>query len=80
MKDKDLYRKLSKRDYSNSLQDEYAQSLQAYWYHCVLSGQEKAFYKLLEKANNENKQLSLSNPFTDEISFRDIIISEKRED
>ncbi len=54
----EIYDKLSQRDYSDNEADRYAQTLQTVFFHCNMSGQKQEFFKLLEKAELENKKIS----------------------
>lgn len=75
MKGKDLFQQYtSKRDYSGSKADEYAQLLLTIFTHI-----HEAIYPLLEKAEADNKKLSLKEPSLglitfDEYSTEDIIL------
>lgn len=76
MKGKDLFQQYtSKRDYSGSKADEYAQLLFTIFTHI-----HEAIYPLLEKAETDNKKLSLKEPSLDglitfdEYSTEDIIL------
>lgn len=59
MDGKEIYDNASKRDYTDSELDQYAQTLQTIYFHCFASGQLKDFFDILEKAEKENKKLSI---------------------
>lgn len=70
MNGQNLYLKLSKRDYSGSSQDEYAQLLGTLFNH-VHSG----VFDLLERAEKLNKKLAIKNPQElDEYTIDDIVL------
>lgn len=66
------------RDFSGTKIDSYAQELTTYWAHASLQGKETDFYKLLEKAERENKQISFKEPgpeiFYDDYPVEDWIL------
>lgn len=66
MSGKELFQKLSVRDYSGSDADRYAQWLQTVHFHLQMSGQEDEFFKLLEIAEKENKQIEPQDPLAEE--------------
>ena len=76
MKGKQLYLELSKRDYTESATDSYAQFLQTIHFHLALSGEIEKFYNFLETANCEKKLIHLKEieDFRDEYFFKDLII------
>lgn len=76
MKGKQLYLELSKRDYTESTADCYAQFLQTIYFHLALSGEIEKFYDLLETANRGKKLIHLKEivDFRDEYFFEDLII------
>ena len=68
MKGQNLYLKLSKRDYSGSSQDEYAQLLGTIFIHIHTE-----IFSLLEKADTLGKKLSLiDSEISDEYTVEDI--------
>lgn len=60
MSGKELFAKLSKRDYTGSDEDIYAQLLKTLHHHLTLAGQEKEFFELLELADDQNKKIIIS--------------------
>lgn len=66
MSGKELFKKLSVRDYSGSDADQYAQWLQTIHFHLKMSGQEDELFKLLETAERENKQITAKDPLAEE--------------
>lgn len=79
MEGENIFKKLSQRDYSGTNSDQYAQLLNTIFYHLSGNDEIKLFYDLLEKADNENKFISISDPenIKDEYSFSDLIITDK---
>ncbi|WP_313600613.1 hypothetical protein [Epilithonimonas vandammei] len=71
-----LYLKLSKRDYSGSDSDNYAQLLQTIFFHLAGSNEELKFYELLEVSKNENKKIAINDPENnkDEYFYSDLIL------
>lgn len=71
---------LSKRDYSGSPEDEYAQNIETFHHHSVLQGKEGDFFALINKSIKENKRITLNpsfekeNPDYDEIPFEELIL------
>lgn len=65
-----------KRDYSGSEADVYAQELDTMYGSCSLNGEEEEFYKLLESAHNEGKNLVFkeSAELNDFYTFDDLTI------
>lgn len=61
-----LFGKMSKRDYSHSPEDDYAQLLWTIYYHIG-----KQIYPLLEGAEKEGKKLDVYND-VDEITQQDV--------
>ncbi|WP_312078381.1 hypothetical protein [Chryseobacterium sp.] len=72
MTGKELYQKLSQRDYSGSDADEYAQFLQTIFLQLSLQGKENEFYSLLEKSQESGKMLSVENSELDEYTLESI--------
>ena len=52
----------TKRDYSGSVQDSYAQDLETFFHHAFLNNEVAAFYQLLINAEKLNKQISYKEP------------------
>lgn len=50
------------RDFSGSEIDSYAQDLSTYFFHAKMQGKVEVFYKLLEKAEKENKKIEFVEP------------------
>lgn len=73
MKGETLYIELSKRDYSGSDQDQYAQLLQSIHSSAFLNNELEEFYQLLEKAEEENKKISVKD-FPEEIFISDLVL------
>lgn len=73
MKGKELYIKLSNRDYSGSDQDKYAQLLQTIHNSAFLNDELPQFYQLLEKAEAENKKIDV-NDLQEEIFISDLVL------
>jgi len=73
------YQKL--RDYSGSELDTYAQDLSTFLMHAQMQGKAEVFYRLLEKAEKENKQISFIEPapeiLYDDYLVEDLILIEK---
>ncbi len=63
----DILKKLTVRDYSGSLSDNYAQDLKTFHLHSCLQGKEKEFLSLLAKAEMENKRIVLDPKFEKEM-------------
>lgn len=79
---KELFEAYQKhRDVSGNKIDSYAQDLSTYWVHASMQGKEAVFYKLLEKAERENKQISFKEPgpdiFYDDYPVEDLILTDK---
>ncbi|CAI9429250.1 Type I restriction endonuclease subunit M [Candidatus Ornithobacterium hominis] len=72
---KELFKKLSKRDYSGSGEDKYAQLLITLHFSLVLFGREKQFYKLLEKAVKENKKIIVVDNSVDEYTIDSLALA-----
>ena len=73
-----LFNKLSKRDYSGSDSDEYAQLLLTIHSQLSASGEEADFFSLLEKAESEGKKITvteLEEQLTDEILYADLTLA-----
>lgn len=70
-----LFKKLSVRDYSGSPADEYAQTLQTIFFHLSLSNQQNDFYKLLEKAEKENKKIIVTDSSADEYTIDSLALA-----
>lgn len=49
----------SKRDYSGSEEDQYAQFLNTMWGNAAVTGEIKIFYSLVEKAHEAKKKLAV---------------------
>jgi hypothetical protein len=65
MKGKDLFQQYtSKRDYSGSKADEYAQLLFTIFFHI-----QDAIYPLLEKAETAGKKLSIKESYHDDVTI-----------
>lgn len=79
MQGENIFIKLSQRDYSGTNSDQYAQLLNTIFYNLSGNDEIKLFYDLLEKADQENKFISISDPenIKDEYSFSDLIITDK---
>jgi len=70
MKGKEVFKTLtSYRDYSGSEADEYAQLLLT-----IESEIGSSIYPLLEVANQENKKLTVSNPYHESIIIADVAL------
>ena len=76
MNGKQLFQKLSQRDYSGSDSDCYAQLLQTIFLHLAGSNEVSKFYELLEVSNNENKKIAINDPENnkDEYFYSDLIL------
>lgn len=76
MNGKQLFQKLSQRDYSGSDSDNYAQLLQTIFFHLAGSNEELKFYELLEVSNIENKKIAINDPENnkDEYFYSDLIL------
>lgn len=76
MKGEILYKKLSKRDYSGSVLDKYAQLLQTILFNIVGNNEKKMFFDLLEKANLENKRIEIKEEsvYNEEIFIEDLFL------
>ena len=72
MSGKELFNQLSKRDYSGSDADMYAQLLKTLHHHLTLSGEEKQFFELLELANDQDKKITVSDPDSEEFTFQSL--------
>lgn len=72
MSGEELYNKLSKRDYSGSDADQYAQLLQTLHLHLTLNKEEEDFYNMLLQAEKEGKKLAIIDDELDEYSFETI--------
>lgn len=79
MSEFDVYRKLAQRDYTNSTEDLYAQLLGTLHLHLFSNGEIEKFYKLLQKAENQNKRIGLKMEAIDqdEYFYKDLILLEK---
>lgn len=79
MQGENIFKKLSQRDYSGTNSDQYAQLLNTIFYNLSGNDEIKLFYDLLEKADQENNFISISDPenIKDEYSFSDLIITDK---
>lgn len=73
MKGNEIFDNLSHRDYSDSEADQYAQTLQTIFFHCTASGEVQDFYDILEKAESENKKLSLPDD-ADEYTIDSVVL------
>ncbi|REC50816.1 hypothetical protein DRF62_18660 [Chryseobacterium piscium] len=73
-----IYKKLSKRDHTGSNSDKYAQLLQTIFLHLSGNNEIKMFYELLDRAQKQNKLLSIDDPdnVKDEYCFSDLIITD----
>ena len=71
----------SQRDFSGSKIDSYAQDLSTYFFHAKMQGKVEVFYKLLEKAELENKKIEFVEPpmdiLYDDYPVEDLILVEK---
>jgi hypothetical protein len=65
----------TKRDYSGSLLDSYAQDLETFFHHAFLNNEVEKFYKLLIKAEKQNKHIGYKEPEED-ILYDDYRVSE----
>lgn len=76
MNGKQLFQKLSQRDYSGNDSDIYAQLLQTIFLHLAGSNEVSKFYELLEVSNNENKKIAINDPENnkDEYFYSDLIL------
>lgn len=79
MSGSEIYKLLSKRDHSGSDKDIYAQDLQYFHTQAVRQGKLNEFYKLIEKAEKQGKNVgSKYNPedgvLYDELPFDSIAI------
>lgn len=74
MKGKEIFDTLSQRDYSESEADQYAQTLQTIFFHCTMSDEMQEFYDILEKAESENKKLTVPDD-ADEYSISSVVLS-----
>lgn len=75
MSGKELFLKLSQRDYSMSEQDIYAQFLTTLHYHLSISNQEPEFFLLLETAESLNKKIELKDSTIEEYFIDSLILS-----
>lgn len=75
MNGKNIYEKLSIRDYSGSDQDVYAQLLNSLHVQAVLNGHVDEFYTLLEKADSEGKKLTVIDSDLEELFIESISLS-----
>ncbi|MCC2590347.1 hypothetical protein [Chryseobacterium sp. MFBS3-17] len=75
MSGKSLFEKLSVRDYSGSDADQYAQWLQTIHFQLKMNGQEDDFFKLLEKADEEKKQIVAQDPLAEEFDIDSISLA-----
>jgi hypothetical protein len=55
----------TKRDYSGSVLDNYAQTLETFFHHAFLNNDVEKFYKLLIKAEKLNKHIGYKEPEVD---------------
>nr|WP_199156030.1 hypothetical protein [Pedobacter sp. ASV2] len=75
----EVYQK--QRDFSGSEMDSYAQDLYGYYFHAQMQGKADLFYKLLEKAELENKKIVFVEPsediLYDDYPLEDLILVDK---
>ncbi|MXS70270.1 hypothetical protein GSF70_03490 [Flavobacteriaceae bacterium W22] len=76
MKGENLYLKLSQRDYSGTDTDIYAQLLITIFFHLSGNNEIDKFYELIEKAEEQNKKISIIETANDndEYYFSDLIL------
>lgn len=74
MTGQDLYDKLSKRDYSGSDPDQYAQLLQTLYLQLTLANQQEDFLQLLEKAQTENKKIDVKDQDSEEFVMDSLLL------
>jgi len=72
MTGREIYNKLSQRDYSGSDQDQYAQLLYTIHFHAQANDELDAFYSFLESSERLNKKLSVSDFVLEEIFMSSI--------
>lgn len=75
MSGENLFLKLSKRDFSGSEADLYAQELQTMFSHFAASGEISEFYSKLETAEKNGQKLSLADDEADEYSVESLTFS-----
>lgn len=73
MTGQELFNNLSKRDYSGSDEDNYAQLLNTLYRASIVHDEEKEFFLLLEKADQEGKQIAVKSDF-EEIFVSDLTL------
>jgi hypothetical protein len=69
------------RDFSGSAIDSYSQDLMTFMFHAGVHGKAEVFFKLLEKAEQENRQISYQerdpNILWDDYPIEGLILVEK---
>lgn len=74
MTGQELYDNLSKRDYSGSDQDQYAQFLKTLYYHLTMAGQQENFLKYLVTAESENKKIDVKDHSLEEYFMDSLVL------